>query len=87
LNRGAPVLSRFVEAHLGEGDLADALTALQNAYPDIDIGSYPFFRDGRIGLSVVAKGTDQGRIDAVIESAAQSIRDLGCEPSIDAEAS
>ena len=85
LNRGAPVLSRFVEAHLGEGDLADALTALQNAYPDIDIGSYPFFRAGRIGLSVVAKGTDQTRIDAVIARVADVIRDLGHDPSIDTQ--
>lgn len=83
LAHGTPVLSRFVEAHLGEGDLADALTDLQNAYPAIDVGSYPFFRSGRIGLSVVAKGTDQAQIDAVINGAVSAIQALGHEPSID----
>ncbi len=83
LAHGVPVLSRFVEAHLGEGDLADALTELQDKYPDIDVGSYPFFRSGRIGLSVVAKGTDQAQIDAVIDGAAAAVRALGHEPSID----
>jgi molybdenum cofactor synthesis domain-containing protein len=83
LAHGVPVLSRFVEAHLGEGDLADALTSLQNKYPAVDVGSYPFFRSDRIGLSVVAKGTDQAEIDAVIEEASAAIHALGHKPSID----
>lgn len=85
LTRGKPVLSRFVEAHLGEGDIADDLTAIQNEYPQVDVGSYPFFRHKRVGLSVVAKGTDQDSIDAVIEKAADAIRRLGHEPNIDQE--
>lgn len=85
LAHGEPVLSRFVEAHLGEGDLADDLTAIQSEYPNVDVGSYPFFRSKRIGLSVVAKGTDQDNIDAVIEKAANAIRRLGHTPSIDQE--
>lgn len=83
LAHGAPVLSRFVEAHLGEGDLADALTEIQADYPDVDLGSYPFFRSARIGLSVVAKGTDQAQLDQVIERVTQAIIDLGHDPTVD----
>jgi len=83
LTHGAPVLSRFVEAHLGEGDIADALTVIQNDHPDVDLGSYPFFRGKRVGLSIVAKGTDEKDIGAVIEKVAAAIRNLDHEPSID----
>ena len=85
LTRGAPVLSRFVEAHLGEGDIADALTTIQNEHPHVDLGSYPFFRGKRIGLSVVAKGTDKSDIDTVIDKVAAAIRDLGHDPSVDVQ--
>lgn len=87
LAHGAPVLSRFVEAHLGEGDLADALTDIQNDFPDVDLGSYPFFRSARIGLSIVAKGTDQVEIDQVIERVRQAITDLGHTPAVDEQVS
>jgi len=85
LTRGAPVLSRLVEAHLGEGDIADALTTIQNEHPHVDLGSYPFFRGKRIGLSVVAKGTDKSDIDTVIDKVAAAIRDLGHDPSVDVQ--
>lgn len=85
LTRGAPVLSRFVEAHLGEGDIADTLTTIQNEHPHVDLGSYPFFRGKRIGLSVVAKGTDKSDIDTVIDKVAAAIRDLGHDPSVDVQ--
>lgn len=85
LAQGAPVLSRFVEAHLGEGDLADQLTAVQNQHVDVDLGSYPFFRGKRIGLSVVAKGTKQKSIDEAIEKVVAAIKQLGHTPSIDEE--
>jgi molybdenum cofactor synthesis domain-containing protein len=83
LAHGEPILSRFVEAHLGEGDIADDLTAIQNEYPHVDVGSYPFFRSKRVGLSVVAKGTNQDDIDAVIEKTVAAIQRLGHTPSID----
>lgn len=83
LAHGAPVLSRYVEAHLGEGDLADALTTIQNNYPDVDLGSYPFFRSARIGLSIVAKGTDQSQIDEVVARVIKAIETLDHTPSVD----
>ena len=85
LAHGDPVLSRFVEAHLGEGDLADAMTQIQNTYPAVDLGSYPFFRGGQIGLSVVAKGTDAGAIDSAISEVVEAIKTRGQTCSVDSE--
>jgi molybdenum cofactor synthesis domain-containing protein len=77
---GKPVLSRAVSAFLGEGIIAQGLGALQQRYPDLEIGSYPFFRLGRYGASFVLRGTDQARIDAAAAELGKLIRELGAEP-------
>src|SRR6516164_2604219 len=43
---GTRLLSRSVSCHLAEGTIADDLAALQSRYPDLEIGSYPYFRRG-----------------------------------------
>ncbi|MBP01433.1 MAG: competence/damage-inducible protein A [Rhodospirillaceae bacterium] len=85
LPNGMPVLSRFVEAYIAEGDLADIMDAIQTEYPDIDLGSYPFFRNETVGLSVVAKGRNIDSINSAIEKIATHIKTLGHELTIDAE--
>jgi molybdenum cofactor synthesis domain-containing protein len=83
LAHGAPIVSRYVEAHMGEGDLADTLTEIQNAFPAVDLGSYPFFRTGRVGLSVVVKGTDVDAIDGAIEQVVKAVEALDQTYSVD----
>jgi len=80
LTGGPPVLSRTVGAYLGEGVVAAGLGALQDRYPALEIGSYPFFRQGRYGASFVLRGTVQGLIDAAAEELRTLIRQLGAEP-------
>jgi molybdenum cofactor synthesis domain-containing protein len=84
LSHGAPIQSRTVSGHIGEGVIAQGLGELQAAYPDLDIGSYPFFRRQRYGASFVIKGTDRARIDAAAGQLHDLIRSLGAEP-IDGE--
>ena len=60
--------------------IADALTALQNRFDDIDLGSYPFNDEGRYGTTLVARGTDEARLDTVLEALRQLIIDHGAEP-------
>jgi molybdopterin-biosynthesis enzyme MoeA-like protein len=74
------VRSRSVGAYLGESTIADALTALQNRFNDVDLGSYPFNDEGRYGTTLVARGTDEARLDAVLEALRQLIIDHGAEP-------
>jgi len=77
---GAPVLSRTVTSGLPEGVLAEGLGELQERYPDFDIGSYPYYRRGGYGTSLVARGTDAARLAAIVEALFALIRDLGGEP-------
>src|SRR3546814_20935914 len=61
---GAPVLSRTVSAFLPEGAIAKGLGALQDRYPALEIGSYPFFRQGKFGTSLVLRGTEPATLAA-----------------------
>ena len=80
LRGGPPVLSATVGAYLGEGVIAAGLGALQGRYPNLEIGSYPFFRQGRYGASFVLRGIDHGLIAAAAEELRALIRQLGAEP-------
>ena len=74
------MLSRSVSCHLGEGTLAKDLAALQERYPDLEIGSYPYFRRGDFGVTLVVRGTDRERLAAAIEELKALIRALGGDP-------
>lgn len=74
---GPPVLSGSVTARIGEGVLAGPLGEIQASYPDVELGSYPYFRFGQFGVSVVARGTDQAAIDAALAAVAHAMEDLG----------
>jgi molybdenum cofactor synthesis domain-containing protein len=77
---GRPLLSATIGAFLGEGIIAAGLGALQNRYPELEIGSYPFARDGRYGASFVLRGTEQMPIDRAAVELRNLIRSLGAEP-------
>ena len=44
LESGFVVRSQTVRAYTGESSIADALARIQNDFPSVDIGSYPFLR-------------------------------------------
>lgn len=77
---GEKVLSRSVSCHLGEGVLAGDLSALQDRYPDVEIGSYPYFRRGDFGVTLVLRGTDRARLGAATEELKALIQTLGGDP-------
>ena len=61
---GPPVVSRTVPCSIPEGDFAADLAQVQARHPDVSIGSYPFFRPGRVGVNLVIRGTDPAAVDA-----------------------
>ncbi|MGD2064291.1 MAG: molybdopterin-binding protein [Nitrospirota bacterium] len=77
---GPPIVSRTVAAHLPEGTLAAGLRDLQERWRTIEIGSYPYFRRGRLGVSVVLRGTDATDLDAAADAVRALIRNLGGAP-------
>ena len=80
LDAGAPVRSRTVTAYVGESTIAAALTRIQDEFPAIDLGSYPFFRADRYGTSLVMRGVDENDLDRVLEAVKQAIVEAGETP-------
>jgi len=80
LTGGEPVKSRTIVAYIGEGVLAGGLGVVQDAHPDVEIGSYPFFRDGKLGAALVMRGVDENDLDAATEAVREMVRGLGIEP-------
>jgi molybdenum cofactor synthesis domain-containing protein len=66
LEGGSPILSESIDVYQREGDFAAALEAIAKRYPAVDIGSYPFSREGRLGASLVVRGTDAGSVAAAM---------------------
>jgi molybdenum cofactor synthesis domain-containing protein len=60
---GKPILSLTVSLKTIESEIAESLTKVQNNNQDIEIGSYPFFHAGKLGVSIVIRSEDQTKID------------------------
>ena len=60
---GKPIISKTISLRTLESEIAKSLKAVQEKNKDIDIGSYPFFRKGKIGVSIVLRSEDQNKID------------------------
>ncbi len=80
LKTGDKVLSVTVSGYVGEGVIAKGLGALQDRYQQLEIGSYPFFRQGRFGASFVLRGTEEAALKNAAEELRLLIRALGAEP-------
>jgi molybdenum cofactor synthesis domain-containing protein len=80
LKGGRPMLSRTVSCHLPEGIIAKGLGEIQQRYSDLDIGSYPFYRRGAFGTSLVLRGRDADRLAAATREVAAMVRGLGGDP-------
>ena len=44
---------------IGESLFAEKLEKIQNKFSDVDIGSYPFSRDGKYGATLVIRTTNE----------------------------
>jgi len=60
---GDPILSKTINLRTYESEIAKSLTDVQNSNNDVEIGSYPFFRAGKLGVSIVLRSVDKKKID------------------------
>ena len=60
---GEPILSQTINLRTVESEIAKSLSMVQNNNKDVDIGSYPFFRAGKLGVAIVLRSTNQSQID------------------------
>jgi len=78
---GPPIISRAVHAAgLLEGAVAAGLSAVQDKYPGLDLGSYPYYRATGNGVALVAKGPDAAECEAAIADVTALIASMGLTP-------
>ena len=80
LEGGRPLVSVTVGAFAPESDVADILRETEAAADGISIGSYPFFKEGRVGSNFVVRSEDGERARAVADELAAKLAGIGYEP-------
>ena len=61
---GKPILSHTISLRTVESEIASSLTEVQNKNKEVEIGSYPFFQAGKLGVSIVIRSENQSKIDS-----------------------
>jgi molybdenum cofactor synthesis domain-containing protein len=74
---GEPLISRTVRCNLPEGRIAGRLARLQDAFPDLEIGSYPHMHQAGPSVRLVLRGTDAVRLAAAVAALTTLIAELG----------
>jgi molybdenum cofactor synthesis domain-containing protein len=66
LEGGKPLVSGTIGCWVAESEVADLLRATEKAHEGVAIGSYPFFREGRVGANFVARATDAAMVETCL---------------------
>lgn len=74
---GDPIITVNVATNIGEGVFAADLEKLQDEYPDISIGSYPYFRNRKLGVNLVMRSTNIDRLEELKEKLTTTLTQLG----------
>ena len=76
---GEAIKTREITAFVPEGKLSANFEEIQSRFPDADLGSYPFVRNGRFGTVLVLRHISQKTVDAVAKEVRLMIRSLGSD--------
>lgn len=77
LATGAKMQTSTIKLTRAEGDVADLFAAHQKAFPDVAMGSYPSFAEGRISTQLVLRSTDSARLAEAHDSLASKLKACG----------
>ena len=79
LEGGAPLLSETIGCWTAESEIAGLLRDLEKAHRDCQIGSYPFFREGRVGANFVVRSTERDALDACVADLGKALAGKDCD--------
>ena len=76
---GDPILSQTISLRTVESEIANSLTKVQDKNQDVEIGSYPFFQAGKLGVSIVIRSEIQSNIDRCSEQILNFVNEMKIE--------
>ena len=77
LEGGAPLISETVGGFIPESEVAVLLREVEQAHESCQIGSYPFFRDGKVGSNFVIRSTDRGALQSCFDNLCEGLAENG----------
>ena len=76
---GEPILSQTISLRTVESEIASSLTKVQNQNTDVEIGSYPFFQAGKLGVSIVMRSENRTKIENCAEEILNFVKEKNIE--------
>ena len=80
LEGGLPLLSITIGCHIPESEVADLLRTTENAFETCQIGSYPFFSEGKVAANFVIRSVSQADMDACAKALSAGLKSAGYTP-------
>lgn len=77
LEGGAPLLSETVGGFIPESEVSALLREVEQAHENCQIGSYPFFREGKVGSNFVIRSTDADALQSCMHALCEGLGELG----------
>ncbi|MFN2474674.1 MAG: competence/damage-inducible protein A [Sphingomicrobium sp.] len=79
LEGGRPLVSVTIGGFVPESEVAELLGATEKAHEGVAIGSYPFFKEGRVGANFVVRSEDVGLAEACAAELQRRLAEVGFE--------
>ncbi|WP_095011984.1 competence/damage-inducible protein A [Tsuneonella mangrovi] len=79
LEGGAPLLTETIGCWTAESEVADLLREVERAHESAQIGSYPFFREGRVGANFVIRSTDAETLKSCVDTLCEALGENGLD--------
>ena len=76
---GEPILSHTISLRTVESEIANSLTKVQNNNKDVEIGSYPFFQAGKLGVSIVIRSEKKSEINKCSDEILSFVNEMKIE--------
>ena len=76
LNVGNKMTSKSIDVFMPESYVAEELSKMQDNYPEVEIGSYPFNKEGQFGTSLVMRSANLDILERCASDVAEMVKKL-----------
>lgn len=77
LEGGAPLIAETIGCWCQESEVAAMLAEVERAHAGSQIGSYPFFREGKVGVNFVVRSTDAEELRSCVDTLCDALGTAG----------
>jgi len=74
---GPPILTVSICTNLTESKLVEGMTNIQNECESVSIGSYPYFKGGKLGVNIILRSTQSDVLYVQSEKMLKLVEEIG----------